>query len=129
MATSLSRKNSLYGRIDTREDALMVIKGVAVGFYVLAGIQAAVGLIIAYTMIIDAAVYAVLAFLLAKFASRFVAVLLLLLAVAATAVTINNKMHGGAGGNNYVLALIMTWAAVRGVQATFFLQRGKKAKR
>lgn len=121
--TPATRINSLYGKIGTREDALMVIKGVTLGFYVVAAIQAIVGAMIAPPMIIDAAVYAVLAFLLKKFASRFVAVLLLILSLAATALTISNKINGGVGGNNFILALIMVWAAVRAVQATYFLRK------
>jgi hypothetical protein len=63
-----------------------------------------------------------------KWKARTAAVLLLLLAGLAAVVTVMNKLGIMAeGGTNIILALIVLWAAVRAVEATFKLH-GKFAK-
>lgn len=73
--------------------------------------------------IIDGVIFAVCAFLLRKFNSRVMAVILLLLSVAGLVVTGINKFSGGTGGQNLILAVIMIWVSVRAIQATFGLKK------
>ena len=118
------KKNAWYGKIETKEDALKVIKDASNGFYFLAVLQIALGYFIMGTeAIIDGAIFAVCAFLLRKFNSRVVAVILLLLSIGGLIVTGMNKFSGGAGGQNLILAIIMIWVSIRAIQATFGLKK------
>ena len=120
------KKNQWFGKIESREDALKVIKDSSNGFYVIAAIQAGIGVFLAPSMILDGVIYAVLGFLLRKFNSRVVAVLLLLFSALSVFATASNQFgRGGTGGSNIVLAVIILWAAVRAVQATFKLPKLK----
>jgi len=114
-----TKKNAWFSKIESKEDAIKVIKDSSNGFLVLAAIQFGLGFLIGMTTIIDGVIYAVLALLLRKFNSRAVAILLLLLSLVAIVVTGINKFGGGEGGRNIILAVIMIWASVRAVQATF----------
>jgi hypothetical protein len=123
MASSRSR---WFSKIETRDDALKAIKDASGGFFVLAGIQAALGVIVLkqYSMLFDVAVLVVGAAFLRWFNSRAAAVVLLLLAVVGAGVTVANKFGLAlGGGNNVILAALMVWAGVRSVQATFKLHR------
>jgi hypothetical protein len=121
-----TKKNSLWSKIETRDDALKVVKDVSIAFYVLAALQAIIGLFYDQSLLMDAALYVLLAFLLQRFRSRVVAVVLLAFALLAMLFTGQNIVGGGPGGNNIILALIMTWAAVRAIQATFFLHKARR---
>ena len=112
-----------FSKIATRDDALRTIKDASNAFFILAGIQLVAALALQqYWNITDAAVLAILAFLLRRFASRLVAVALLVLALLEAGVTVANRLGVMAqGGRNLLLAAIVLWAAVRAVQATFKL--------
>lgn len=114
-----TKKYNWFGKIESKEDAIKVIKDSSTGFFGLAAIQFALGLVIGMEAITDGVIYAVLALLLRKFNSRVVACLLLLLSLVAVVVTGINKFSGGGGGRNVFLALIMIYVSVRAVQATF----------
>lgn len=118
------KKNAWYGKIETKDEALKVIKDASNGFYFLAALQIILGYFIMGTeAIIDGVLFAVCAFLLRKFNSRVVAVILLLLSIGGLVVTAINKFGGGTGGQNIILAVIMIWTSIRAIQATFGLQK------
>ncbi|MGR9115136.1 MAG: hypothetical protein ACU85E_05170 [Gammaproteobacteria bacterium] len=115
-----SKKKGIFARIESREDALKTIKDCAMGFFVIAALQASLGYFIAPSLIIDAVLYAVLAGIMVKWNSRVAALLLLITAIFATYMTVLNRLGMAAeGGNNIILAAIILWAAIRSVEATF----------
>ena len=128
MAEDKKSKKGMFAKIENRDDALKTIKETSIAFLVVAGIQGALGVFIAPSVLVDAALYAILGLILMKWKARTAAVLLLLLAGLAAVVTVMNKLGIMAeGGTNIILALIVLWAAVRAVEATFKLH-GKFAK-
>lgn len=116
------KKAGSFSKIGSREDALKVVKDSSNALFVVAAIQAALAFIVGFSVLFDALVYAIGALLVRRFHSRAAAIVLALLAVASAGVTVANRAgaHLG-GGNNIVLALIVLWAAVRAVEATFKL--------
>jgi hypothetical protein len=128
MAEDKKPKKGMFAKIENRDDALKTIKETSIAFLVVAGIQGVLGFFIAPSVLVDAALYAILGLILMKWKARTAAVLLLLLAGLAAVVTFMNKLGIMAeGGTNIILALIVLWAAVRAVEATFKLH-GKFAK-
>ncbi|MBI2042478.1 MAG: hypothetical protein HYT21_01910 [Candidatus Nealsonbacteria bacterium] len=118
------KKNTWFGKIQTRDEAIKVIKDASNGFYFLAALQIVLGyFIMRPEAIIDGAIFAICAFLLRKFNSRVVAIILLLLSIGGLIVTGMNNFGGGAGGQNLILAVIMIWVSIRAIQATFGLRR------
>ena len=118
------KKNAWYGKIETKEEALKVIKDTSNGFYFLAALQIVLGyFIMGREAIIDGVIFAVCAFLLRKLNSRAVAIILLLLSVSGLVVTGINKFGGGTGGRNITLAVVMIWISIRAIQATFGLRK------
>lgn len=114
------KKKGMFAKIESREDALKTIKDCAMGFFVVAAIQAGLGYFIAPSLIIDAVLYAVLAGIMLKWKSRIAAVFLLVIACFAVYMTVLNRLGMAAeGGNNIFLAAIILWAAIRSVEATF----------
>ena len=117
------KKARMFAKIESRDDALQTIKDTAMGFFFIAILQAGLGYFIAPSLMIDAVFYAILAGVLLKWKSRIAAVLLLLLGCGALVMTFLNLVGVTAqGGNNVILGLIICWAAVRAVEATFKLQ-------
>ena len=126
--TKPPKKNAWFGKIETKDEALKVIKDSSNGFYFLAALQIIIGyFLLGLPAIIDGVMFGVLAFLLRQFRSMVVAVLLLLLSVGGVVVTAINQFGGGTGGRNTILALIMIWVSVRAVQATFKLHKLEKS--
>lgn len=116
------RKVGLFSKIESREDALKVTKDSAGGFFVVAAIQGGIGVFLAPSLLVDAALLALLAAILRTWESRVAAVLLLLLSLGMVVTTTLTKLGmAQAGGSNIFLALIVLWAAIRAVQATFLL--------
>ena len=116
------KKVGLFSKLESREDALKVTKGSAGGFFVVAAIQGSIGIFLAPSLLIDAAVLAILAAVLRAWESRVAAVLLLLMALVMVVTTTLTKLGiAQAGGSNIFLALIVLWVAIRAVQATFLL--------
>jgi len=128
-----SKKNSWYGKIETEDEALKVIKDASYGFFFLAVLQGVIGIVLGMDIWLDAILYLIFAAILLKFKSRIVAVLLLLLTGAALFFTFLNRIgpdpSGKSGGTNIFLALIMFWAAVRAIQATFKLRKIKQVSK
>jgi hypothetical protein len=136
-----NKRAMLYGTIDTIDEARSVIRGTSNGIYTLAIIQIALwALVISflysdvpatygdliYEIPIDAAILAVLSFSLRKFNSRTVASTLFILSLLAFVNTSINRVGGGAGGTNFILAGIFVWTAVRALYATVTYHRLRK---
>ena len=116
------KKMGWFSKIESRADALKVVKDTSTGFFVVAAIQAALSFWVGFSVLFDAAIYVVGGFFLRRFNSRVAAIVLLLLALLGAGVTVANKLGENlGGGNNIFLALILLWAAVRAVDATFKL--------
>ena len=116
------KKAGLFSKIENKDDALKTIKDSSIGFFFIAVLQAGLGYFISPSLIIDAILYAILAGILLRWKSRIAAVLLLLLGSAALVMTVLNKVGvTSEGGNNIFLAVIIFWAAIRSVEATFKL--------
>jgi len=117
-------KNKWWGKIETREEALGVIKDSANGFYCVAVIQVVIGLfLLGVGAVVDGIIFAVLAFLLKKFNTILVALILFVLSMIGVVATGVNQFGGGTGGRNMVLAIIMVWMSVRALQATARLRK------
>lgn len=116
-----------FSKIEDRDGALKVVTASASVFIVVAAIQAVVAFFVGYALLADAAIYAVLGAILMRFKSRAAAIILLLLAVVTSVVTVANAAGAKlGGGNNIFLSLVVLWAGVRAVEATFKL-RGRFA--
>ena len=121
-ATTAVKKKRWFAKIESREDALKVVKEASAVFFVMAAIQTAWVFIVDSNVPLDAAIYAACGFFLRRSNSRVAAVILLILAVVATLVTFTN--YAGAalgGGQNIAVALVVLGAAVRAVEAAFKL--------
>ena len=117
-----AKKKGWLSKIESRAEALKVVKDTSMAFFVVAGLQAALSFLVGFSILIDAGLYAIGGFLLRRFNSRAAAVELLVLALLGAVVTVANKLGENlGGGNNIFLALIVLWAAVRAVDATFKL--------
>jgi len=120
-------KRGLFTPIKTHEEALKTVRDSAIAFFVLAGIQGLIGVFLAPSILMDAAVIVVLGLILMKWRSRVAAVLLLVLSLGEAIVTVLNRIGStSSGGTNMILAAIMVITAIRAVEATFKL-RGKLA--
>jgi hypothetical protein len=112
----------LFSKIEDRDGAIKVVNETAGAFFGVAFIQAVVALFIGYAGFVDALIYAVLGAILMRFKSRVAAVILFLLAVVAAVVTFANLTGAKlGGGHNILLSLIVLWAGIRAVEATFKL--------
>jgi len=110
-------------RVESIDDARKMVRESAMGFYAIAGIQAVVSLLLGMSMLLDAVLFAGLAFWLQRRRSRVAASLLLGLAAISIVITAMNQFGGGTGGRNIVLSVIVLWAGVRAVVATYKLPR------
>ncbi|MGH9856126.1 MAG: hypothetical protein ACREBD_40345 [Blastocatellia bacterium] len=117
-----AKKKGWFSKIESREDALKVVKDASLVFFLAAGIQALLVFVAGGIVFIDVAIYAVCGFFLRRFNSRAAAVTLLILAVVVSGATLAKKMGANlGGGNNIIFALFVLWAAIRAVEATFKL--------
>jgi hypothetical protein len=116
-----------FSKIETTDQALQVVKDTSNVFLVIAAIQAAGSFLVGYSILVDAVIYASGGFILRKYNSRAAAVSLLILTGIAVVATVGNKlgMQLG-GGTNVFLALIVFWAGVRAVLATYKLHKLKQ---
>jgi hypothetical protein len=128
--------------IKSREEALKIVKDTSTVFFIVAGIQAIIGLavvaqftnsgfdfsrIVTDAGLIDAGLYVAIASWLRWGRSRLAAVLLLLMALISLGATTAAKLENISGGKNIWLALILLWAASKAVEATFKLPEFEKA--
>ena len=110
-----ARKKRFFATIDTREDALRVVRNSSIWVFVVAAIQALFGYEFAPALLFDAALLLVLGIIVWRWHSRTAAVLLLLLAMSGAVLAVRN------GGQTLVLVIIMLIASARAVEATFML--------
>jgi len=115
------KKKGMFSKIESREDALKVVKDTSLAFYCIAGLTAVLAFLLGLSSLVDAVLFSVFAFLLRQFTSRVAAVVLVVLATGGLIVTGINRFGGGEGGNNLIVALILFWAGLRAVEATFKL--------
>jgi len=129
MAELTKKKNGPFSKIETRDDALKAVRDCAGGFFVVAAIQGVLGAILFPSMIIDALLIAVLAFIIRQWHWRFAAVVLLLMSLVIVVTTVGNRIGATSqGGGNIYLAVLMVLVAFRSVQATFILaKKGRPA--
>jgi len=123
MAEVKKKKWRWYAKITSREDALDAVKGSSTAFFVVGAIQVAVSFFLGFSILFDAAIYLIGGFLLHRFHSRAAAVVILVLAAFSLYVTVANRLSENlGGGSNIFLSLIVFWAAIRAVEATFKLR-------
>jgi len=123
MSEAKEKKKGWFSKIESREDALKVVKDTSLVFFVVAALQTALSFLVGFSVLFDAFIYVVGSFFLRRYHSRAAAVVLLVLAVVGAGVTFANKAGANlGGGNNVFLALIVLWAAIRAVEATFKLR-------
>jgi uncharacterized membrane protein HdeD (DUF308 family) len=128
MAEFSFKKNSWFSKIENREDALKVIKDTSTAFIAIAILQAILSYFVGSSILIDGIINAGGAFFLRRFNSRAAAVVLLVVASISIGVTIANLLGAKLGtGTNILMAIIVFWAGVRAVEATFKL-RGRFAE-
>lgn len=117
------KKSGMFAKIETREDAIKTVKDVSAAFFVVAAIQGALSFVVGLSILFDVVIYVVAGFWLRKTNSRVAAVILLVISLVGAGVTFANKAGANlGGGNNIFLAVILAWAAVRGVEAAFKLR-------
>lgn len=121
----LERKIAWLAKIETRDDALEVVMVASCAFVFLAALQLVLYLVLQSSgALLDAAVLVVGAVALFFVHSRAAAAVLLAVSCAEALVTLANMFGAHLGvGRNVVLAGLMVWVAVRGVQATWALER------
>lgn len=128
MAEFNFKKNSWFSKIENREDALKVIKDTSTAFIAIAILQAILSYFIGRSILIDGIINAGGAYFLRRFNSRAAAVVLLIVAAVSVGITIANLLGAELGtGTNILMAIIVFWAGVRAVEATFKL-RGRFAE-
>lgn len=116
------KRTGLLGKIENREGALKTIKESAYAFIFIALLQGAIGVFLAPSTLIDAALFFICAILLMWLKSRTVAIVLLLMSLGAVIMTVLNKIGvSTGGGSNIILAIIILFAAVKATEATFKL--------
>lgn len=119
---SKETKKSIFAKIDSREDALRVVKDASSAFFFIAGLQILVAFLLGFSLLLDAGIYIICGFFIRRFNSRVAAIVVLLLSLLSIATTIGNLLGADlGGGSNIVLAVIVLAVAVRTVEATFKL--------
>lgn len=117
-------KKSWLAKVETKAEALDLIMGVTTGFWVLAGFQLLVGVVLFdFALVFDGLLNAVLAYFFRKYHSIWLAFALLVLSLLALLSTAINILLGTGGGSNIGLALIVVLVASRGVYAARELKR------
>ena len=124
MADTTKKKSALFGKLETREDALKAVRDCAGGYFVVAAINGLVGAFLFPAMLIDAALLGGLALIMRKWHARWAAVLLLLVSLFILVSTVGNRLGiTSQGGTNIFLAVLMVLVGFRSVQATFLLAK------
>jgi len=116
-------RKGLFAPIHDRDGAIALARDCGAGFLVIAAIQAALAYWTGFSILIDAAVYALCGCFIRFRQSRVAAVIAMLLGLVAFGVTILNLIgRTRSGGTNIVLAVIVLVSGVRSVEATFKLK-------
>ena len=118
----LDLKMKMFSSIGDREAAVAMAKDCGNAFFLIAAIQGVVGALVMPSVLADAVVYALCGYFVRFKHSRVAAVLGLLLSAFVLWVTLSNWFgQSQSGGSNIILAVVITIAAVRAVEATFKL--------
>lgn len=116
------KKNLFFGKIETAEDALKMVKDASMAFYFLAGLLAILSFFIGFGVLADAAIYGLCAFFISRFKSRVASIILLLLAIVGCGVTLANAAGANlGGGRNVILSIAIVYTAIRATEAVFKL--------
>jgi len=126
-----AKKQILFSKIENRSDAERMTQACAYGFFTIAILQGAFGLLFPITnkaLILDAIVWLILGLLILKIKSRIAATIALLMSLISLFVTFQNKItpDQGMGGSNIILAIIIFLVSIRALEATVKL--GEKFK-
>jgi len=111
--------NRWCSKIESKEDAVGLIKGYSNGFLFLAAVQIVAGFLSGIYVSFDGVVLIILALLLRKFKSRIVSIMLLLLSIFTIVATGINLFGEGKGGIGIILAGFMLWASIGAIHVTF----------
>lgn len=124
----MGKGSGFFSKITTVDESKKFCVDAAKGFYFVAVLQGGIGFFIDPSLLIDAFVFALLAFFLHKYQSRTSSVLLLIMAVLSIVSTFYNKVNvdEAVGGNNMFLAIIILYIAVRAVEASFKFHKYSK---
>ena len=121
-ATSSKKKSNLFSKIESRAEALKIVKDISITFMVWGVIEGAIGFFLIPDMLYDAALYIVLGLILLLTKSRIAAVLLMILSGFSVFVTFTNMLgFTASGGGNVVVAMFIFFGAIKAVDATFKL--------
>ena len=112
-------------KIETRDDALTVLKHGTIAFFFLGALHIVPFLVLkSYVALLQTTVVLIGAFAMLKLHSRAAAAILLMLSCAEAAVALAHTFGASFGaGSSLVLAGLMIWVAVRTAQATSALER------
>jgi hypothetical protein len=123
------KRKGPFSSIESRDDALKLVKDTSSAFFLLALLQAVLAPWLGLFLLLRAVLYAAGGFLVRRFHSRGAAFAMLLLASVGVIAAVSNLFGAKlGGGRNVLLALVLLWAAVRAVEATFKLH-GRFAKK
>ena len=121
-ATSSKKKSNLFSKIESRTEALKIVKDISITFMVWGVIEGVIGFFLIPDMLYDAALYIVLGLILLLTKSRIAAVLLMILSGFSVFVTFTNMLgFTASGGGNVVVAMFIFFGAIKAVDATFKL--------
>jgi RNA recognition motif-containing protein len=115
--------NFAFWKIKNKEESEYVIKKNSYGFIFLGLLMILMGFWINAEIILNGLIFLVLGLLLFWLKSKIISILLLSSSVLVTIATLKNSMSTASGGTNIGLAIIILYAAIASVYATF--KRGK----
>jgi hypothetical protein len=137
-AAPAKKESFWFKAIHTREEALKMIRDTSTGFFAIAALQCVIGVWMAIQYpdtgfdvsdtIITVIIYVIFAAWLRWGRSRIAALVLLLAATVALGTTLAALLKIIPGGRNIWLSLIVFWAGVKAVEATFKLRGRFKQK-
>lgn len=121
-----------WGKIETKETADMVFKNVFSGLLTASGITATVLTLLGnFRGWIDFTIFLLLGLWLKKKRSTLAAIILVTLCLFVVISTFVNRVNksqvGVAGGGNVILALLMVFLSIRGLQAALWYRNNKSA--
>jgi hypothetical protein len=110
-------------KIKTSDQAKNIIRDTSKGFYAVAVILALASFLLGRWLLLDSVICAGFGFWLHKRQSCIAATILLIYSLYTFINTAVNMFGGGEGGRNVVLAVMVLWASIRAVQATYKLPK------
>ena len=121
------KKNTWFEKIETRDGALKAIKDSSYLFFFVSIFQIVIKFALGTDLRLDAILYLIFGGILLKFKSKIAAILLLLLSSGVLVMAFINRINLDSSPRTGVASLfmpiIMIWASVRAIQATFKLSK------